>query len=50
MMQNKPQKPQKLKAFKFEGFTVAPIVPRNTHYRKPLYMSYIQNGARVSEN
>lgn len=24
MMQNKPQKPQKLMAFKFEGFTVAP--------------------------
>lgn len=24
MMQNKPQMPQKLKAFKFEGFTVAP--------------------------
>lgn len=24
MMQNKPQMPQKLKAFKSEGFTVAP--------------------------
>lgn len=36
-MQNKPQKPQKLKAFKFEGFTVAPQSPE-THIIGNLYI------------